>query len=61
MNRTIAPGWQYARAWDSKAERADALSAFIERYNWEPPHNACGGPAPMSRTVGVNNLSAHNT
>lgn len=61
MNRTIAQEWQYGRAWESEAGRADALPAFIERYNWERPHSACGGLPPMSRIVGVNNLSAHNS
>lgn len=61
MNRTLAQEWQYARAWGSEAERAAALPAFIERYNWDRPHSACGGLPPMSRIVGVNNLLAHNT
>ena len=61
MNRTLAQEWQYGRAWGSEAGRADALPAFIERYNWERPHSACGGLPPMSRIVGVNNLLAHNT
>lgn len=61
MNRTIAQDWQYGRAWESEAERASALPAFIERYNWERPHSACGGLPPMSRIVGVNNLLAHNS
>lgn len=61
MNRTLAQEWQYARAWDGEAGRASALPAFIEHYNWERPHSACGGLPPMSRIVGVNNLSAHNT
>ena len=61
MNRTLAQEWQYGRAWDSEAGRADALPAFIEHYNWSRPHSACGGLPPMSRIVGVNNLSAHNT
>ena len=60
MNRTLAQEWQYARAWDSEAGRASALPAFIEHYNWERPHSACGGLPPMSRIVGVNNLSARN-
>lgn len=47
MNRTIAQERQHARTWGSEAERADALPAFIERYNWERPHSACGGlPLP---------------
>ena len=61
MNRTLAQEWQYGRAGDSEAGRASALPAFIDRYNWERPHSACGGLPPMSRIVGVNNLLAHNT
>lgn len=61
MNRSIAQEWQYGRAWESEAERASALSAFIERCNWERPHSACGGLPPMSRTPDVNNLLAHNS
>ena len=61
MNRTLAQEWQYGRAWDSEAGRASALPAFIDRYNWERPHSACGGLPPMSRIVGVNNLLAHNS
>ena len=60
MNRTLAQEWQYGRAWESEAGRADALPAYLERYNWERPHSACGGLPPMSRIVGVNNLLAHN-
>lgn len=61
MDRTLAQEWQYGRAWESEAGRADALPAFIERYNWERPHSACGGLPPMSRIPGVNNLLAHNS
>ena len=60
MNRTIAQEWQYARAYGSEAERAGALPAYLEHYNWDRPHSACGGLPPMSRIAGVNNLSAHN-
>lgn len=61
MNRTIAQEWQYAWAWDSEAERASALSAFIEHYKWSRPRSTCGGLPPMTRIVGVNNLSARNS
>lgn len=61
MNRTLAQEWQYGRAWESEAGRAAALPAFLEHYNWDRPHSACGGLPPMSRIVGVNNLLAHNT
>ena len=40
---------------------AEALPAYLERYNWDRPHSACGGRPPMSRIVGVNNLLAHNS
>ena len=43
MNRTLAQEWQYARAWESEAGRAEALPAYLERYNWDRPHSACGG------------------
>lgn len=45
----------------SEAERASALPAFTEHYNWERPHSACGGLPLMSRIIGVNNLLAHNS
>ena len=60
MNRTLAQEWQYGRAWESEAGRAEALPAYIEHYNWSRPHSACGGLPPMSRIAGVNNLLAHN-
>ena len=60
MNRTLAQEWQYGRAWESEGARASALAPFMEHYNWDRPHSACGGLPPMSRIVGVNNLLAHN-
>lgn len=61
MNRTLAQEWQYSRAWESERDWADALPSFIEHYNWERPHSACGGLPPMTRIPNVNNLSAHNS
>ena len=61
MNRTLAQEWQYARAWESEAPRAEALGAYMDRCNWDRPHGACGGLPPMSRTHGVNNVMAHDT
>lgn len=51
MNQTLAREWRYVRA----------LEAFIDHYNWERPHSACGGLPPMSRIVGVNNVMARNS
>lgn len=61
MNQTLARERRYVRAWESEASRADALEAFIDHYNWERPHSACGGLPPMSRIVGVNNVMARNS
>ena len=61
MNRTLAQEWRYARAWESEESRAEAPDSFIEHYNWDRPHSACGGLPPMSRIVGVNNVLAHNS
>ena len=61
MNRTLAQEWQYGGAWTSEASRADALDAYMDHYNWDRPHSACGGLPPMSRILGVNNVLAHNT
>ena len=46
MNGTLAQEWQYGRAWEGEAGRAEALTAFIEHYNWSRPHSACGACRP---------------
>ena len=61
MNRTLVQEWQYARAWQSEGARASALAPFLEHYNRNRPHSACGGLPPMSRITGANNVLAHNT
>lgn len=60
-NRAPAQEWRYARAYGSDEEGARALPAFLGHYNWGRPHSACGGLPPMSRIVGVNNVTAHNS
>ena len=57
MNQTLAREWAYARPYTSEEERAEALSSFVDHYNWDRPHSACGGLPPMSR---VNNVLARN-
>lgn len=61
VNRTLAREWQYARVWESEGARASALAPFVDRYNRDRPHSACGGLPPMSRIAGVNNVLAHNS
>ena len=46
MNRTLAQEWRYARGWDGEADRASALPAFIEHYNWEPRTARAGACRP---------------
>jgi transposase InsO family protein len=57
MNQTLAREWAYARPYKTNAERSEALSAFLDHYNCDRPHSACGGLPPMSR---VNNVLANN-
>ena len=61
MNRTLAQEWQCARARESEGARASALAPFLEHYNRNRPHGACGGLPSMSRITGANNVLAHNT
>ena len=58
MNQTLAREWAYARPYATNAERSEALPAFLDHYNCDRPHSACGGLPPMSR---VNNVLAHNS
>ena len=57
-HRTLAREWAYSRAWSSNDERAAALQAFLDRYNYARPHTALNGRPPASRTPGVTNLAA---
>lgn len=58
-HRTLAREWAYSRAWSSNAERAAALQAFLDRYNYARPHTALKGKPPASRRrAGVTNLAA---
>ncbi|HEX6580647.1 MAG TPA: integrase core domain-containing protein, partial [Actinomycetota bacterium] len=41
--------WAYARAYESSAERADALGTFIDFYNRERPHGGLNGTRPIDR------------
>ena len=57
--RTLSREWARSRAWNSNAERAAALPAFLHRYNYTRPHTALKGEPPASRLpAGVNNLAA---
>jgi transposase InsO family protein len=57
-NRTLLDEWAYASPFTSSDERRDALTSWLEEYNYHRPHHAIGGKPPASR---VNNLPGHYT
>lgn len=58
-HRTLSREWARSRAWSSNAERAAALQAFLDRYNYTRPHTALKGRPPVSRVPNsVTNLAA---
>jgi transposase InsO family protein len=58
-HRTLAREWAYSQAWASNQQRADALTGFLDRYNYRRPHTALGGRPPISRLLTtVTNVAA---
>lgn len=49
FNRTLQVEWAYRQVFNSSDERADALTPWLQRYNFERPHSALGGRPPISR------------
>lgn len=49
FNRTMQEGWAYRRPFTSNQERTDALGPWLEYYNYDRGHTACGGLPPISR------------
>ncbi|MGH3839706.1 MAG: IS481 family transposase, partial [Pseudonocardiaceae bacterium] len=49
FNRTMQIEWIYRRVFTSNAERADALTPWLEDYNYRRRHTALGGLPPISR------------
>ena len=49
LNRTLATEWAYRQVFTSNAERAAALTPWIEYYNTQRRHQALGGLPPTSR------------
>jgi transposase InsO family protein len=47
--RTMLAEWAYAAVYGSSAERAAALSGWIERYNFRRRHGALGHRPPIQR------------
>jgi transposase InsO family protein len=49
MVKVLINSWAYARPYESSAQRADALSTFIDFYNLERPHGGLNGTRPIDR------------
>ena len=49
FNRTLADEWAYQRAYQTNAERTEALADFLIDYNYERTHSAIGNRPPASR------------
>jgi transposase InsO family protein len=51
--QTLLNEWAYVRIYGSSAERRQALTLYLERYNYQRPHGSLGKRAPAAR---LNNL-----
>ena len=49
MVKVLINSWAYARPYRSSAERAEALSVFLDFYNLERPHGGLNGTRPIDR------------
>lgn len=49
FNRTLQEDWAYRRPFTSNQERVDALGPWLDHYNYDRGHTACGGRPPISR------------
>ena len=49
FNRTLQTEWAYRRAFESNAQRTEALAPWLEHYNTQRRHSALGGLPPISR------------
>lgn len=54
FHKTLMDEWAYVRLYTSNHQRADALAAFLYRYNHERRHRSLDGETPI--TVLVNNV-----
>jgi transposase InsO family protein len=54
--RTMLGGWAYGAIYRDSAERAAALSGWLDFYNRRRPHGAIGHKPPIARLQEQNNL-----
>lgn len=50
--RTMLDGWAYGAIYGSSTERTNALTGWLERYNYRRPHAALGGRPPGNNVPG---------
>jgi transposase InsO family protein len=51
FNRTLQEGWAYRRPFTSNQQRVDALEPWLNHYNYNRGHTACGGQPPINRVT----------
>lgn len=51
FNRTLQDGWAYLHPFTSNQQRLDALQPWLDLYNYDRPHTACGGLPPITHTT----------
>jgi transposase InsO family protein len=56
--QTLLNEWAYARIYGSSTERAQALTLYLDRYNYRRPHGSLSHQPPASR---LNNLVGNYT
>jgi transposase InsO family protein len=54
--RTLLSGWAYAAIYRNSAERTNALSGWLDEYNYRRPHGALSHKPPAARLSELNNL-----
>jgi transposase InsO family protein len=54
--RTLLSGWAYGAIYCNSAERAAALTGWLEFYNWRRPHGALSHKPPGARLTELNNV-----
>jgi transposase InsO family protein len=52
--KTLVDGWAYDAIYGSSRERAQALPAWLDRYNRKRPHRSIGRMPPMDRLAELN-------
>ena len=55
--RTMLGGWAYGAIYRSSIQRTNALSGWLEFYNWQRPHGSLSHKPPGTRLAELNNAA----